>query len=121
MLEASYIIFLLKPYYKNFNKRMTKTPKLYFYDTGLACSLLGIRSAKDVSVSPFRGALFKSGETVTDDYFKSLINWSKLAETDPANGYIVYGGTAKQARRKGTVINWMTSGDLIAKLEDADA
>lgn len=59
ILEASYIIFLLKPHYHNFNKRITKTPKLYFYDTGLACSLLGIRSIKSLHVSPFRGALFE--------------------------------------------------------------
>ena len=42
ILEASYIIFFLQPFYKNFNKRLIKVPKLYFYDTGIACTLLGI-------------------------------------------------------------------------------
>ena len=46
ILEASYIIFLLQPYYANLGKRLVKSPKLYFYDTGLACWLLGIKSAE---------------------------------------------------------------------------
>lgn len=60
ILQTSYIIYLLPPYYKNFNKRVVKTPKLYFVDTGLACSLLGIRSTKELSLSHFRGALFEN-------------------------------------------------------------
>ena len=43
LLEASYIVILLRPYHKNFNKRIIKSPKLYFVDTGLACSLLNIQ------------------------------------------------------------------------------
>ncbi|MDR2362164.1 MAG: DUF4143 domain-containing protein [Prevotellaceae bacterium] len=46
VLETSYIIYLLKLYYRNFNKRLVESVKLYFYDTGLACSLLGIKNAK---------------------------------------------------------------------------
>lgn len=57
VLESSFIIYLLQPHHKNFNKRVVKTPKLYFYDTGVACSLLGIRKAQEVHVSPFYGAL----------------------------------------------------------------
>ena len=72
VLEASYIIFLLCPYFKNFNKRVTKTPKLYFYDTGLACSLLGLRSSKDIAHSPFRGALFES--FIISDLYKQYYN-----------------------------------------------
>ena len=60
ILEASYICFLLPPYYENFSKRIIKTPKLYFYDTGLACSLLGIRSASDLSLHYAKGALFEN-------------------------------------------------------------
>ena len=59
ILEASFIIFFLKPYFDNFNKRLTKSPKLYFYDTGLACSLLGIKTKKQLSLTPFRGPLFE--------------------------------------------------------------
>jgi uncharacterized protein len=60
ILQSSYIIFLLPPHHKNFNKRVVKTPKLYFIDTGLACSLLGIHKAKELSNSHFRGALFEN-------------------------------------------------------------
>jgi len=60
ILEASYIIFFLQPYYKNFNKRIIKSPKLYFYDTGLACSLLGINSADQVKTYHSKGALFEN-------------------------------------------------------------
>ncbi|MFY8037000.1 MAG: ATP-binding protein [Cyclobacteriaceae bacterium] len=59
ILESSFVIFLLRPHHKNFNKRLVKTPKLYFYDTGLACSLLGIKSEKEITNSHFRGSLFE--------------------------------------------------------------
>ncbi len=48
VLEQTYVIKLLQPFYKNFNKRIVKTPKLYFIDTGLACSLLGIRKKEEL-------------------------------------------------------------------------
>lgn len=60
VLEASYIVFLLQPYYKNFNKRLIKCPKLYFYDTGLACFLLGIQSEKQLLTHYLHGGLFES-------------------------------------------------------------
>lgn len=60
LLQSSYIIFLLPSYHKSFNKRVVKTPKLYFIDTGLACSLLGIRTKKELAVSHFKGALFET-------------------------------------------------------------
>ncbi|OFY83052.1 MAG: AAA family ATPase [Bacteroidetes bacterium RIFCSPLOWO2_12_FULL_35_15] len=60
ILQSSYIIYLIPPHQKNFNKRVVKTPKLYFIDTGLACSLLGIRQEKEVANSHFRGALFEN-------------------------------------------------------------
>lgn len=60
VLEASYIIYLLKPYYKNFGKRIIKNPKLYFYDTGLAASLLGITSEEQMENFYMRGALFEN-------------------------------------------------------------
>lgn len=60
ILEASYIIFLLKPHHKNFNKRLTKQPKLYFYDTGLASYLLGIHSSDVVMKHYIRGSLFEN-------------------------------------------------------------
>ncbi|HWR33381.1 MAG TPA: ATP-binding protein, partial [Chitinophagaceae bacterium] len=60
ILQSSYIIYLLHPYHRNFNKRVVKTPKLYFIDTGVACSLLGIRQAKELENSHYRGALFEN-------------------------------------------------------------
>lgn len=60
ILEASYIIFLLKPHHNNFNKRIVKMPKLYFYDTGLASYLLGIHSVEQLKTHYSRGALFES-------------------------------------------------------------
>jgi len=60
VLEASFIIFLLPPYYGNLGKRLIKSPKLYFYDVGLACSLLGIESAKQILTHPLKGALFEN-------------------------------------------------------------
>lgn len=60
ILSASYIAFLLPPYYRNFSKRVTKSPKLYFYDVGLAVHLLGIRSPEELVLHPFRGALFEN-------------------------------------------------------------
>lgn len=60
ILEASYIIFLLQPFYENFNKRLIKMPKIYFYDTGLAASLLGINEDKQLNINPYRGGLFES-------------------------------------------------------------
>lgn len=72
LLEASYIIFLLRPHFNNFNKRITKSPKLYFFDTGLACSFLGIRSAEELALSPFRGALFEC--LIISDFYKQYYN-----------------------------------------------
>lgn len=60
ILQTSYIIYLLRPYHKNFNKRIIKAPKLYFYDTGLACCLLGMRNDEHLFTHPLRGALFEN-------------------------------------------------------------
>jgi len=60
ILESSFIIYLLRPHYKNFNKTLIKRPKVYFYDTGLVCSLLGISSVEQLPLHPLRGALFES-------------------------------------------------------------
>jgi predicted AAA+ superfamily ATPase len=60
VLETSYIVFLLQPHHANFNKRLVKSPKIYFYDTGLACSLLGIRNAKELGTHGMRGQLFEN-------------------------------------------------------------
>ncbi len=60
VLEASFIIKLLRPYYRNFNKRLIKAPKLYFLDTGLASFLLGITKADQMFSHPLKGAIFET-------------------------------------------------------------
>lgn len=60
VLEASDIAFLLPPYHRNFGKRLVKSPKLYFVDTGLACWLMGIRDIEALSLHPLRGAIFET-------------------------------------------------------------
>jgi predicted AAA+ superfamily ATPase len=60
VLEASFLVVLLRPHHRNFGKRLTKSPKIYFLDTGLLCSLLGIRSADDLRVHASRGVIFES-------------------------------------------------------------
>lgn len=146
VLEASFILFRLLPHHKNFNKRLVKMPKIYFYDTGLACSLLGISSIKVLDTHPLRGSLFenmviteflkenfsrgtsgnlffwrdntgneidlildqdnklipveiKSGQTITDEYFKNLRFWAKISGSE--SGYVVYGGQDLQKRSNG--------------------
>ena len=60
VLETSYVIFQLQPYHANIRKRLVKSPKLYFYDVGLACYLIGIENAGQVATHPLRGALFEN-------------------------------------------------------------
>ncbi len=60
VLEATYVAFRLPPYHTNFGKRLVKTPKLYFHDTGLAAWLLGITDTRTMNAHPMRGALFEN-------------------------------------------------------------
>lgn len=75
VLESSYIIYLLQPYYENFNKRMVKTPKLYFYDVGLLCHLLKIKTAKSLIQNRLKGNIFENmvvSEFQKQNYHNSL-------------------------------------------------
>ncbi len=72
VLETSFIIFRLQPYHKNFNKRIVKMPKLYFYDTGLALALLGLEDESQLMLHPFRGNLFEN--LVVVDFLKRRYN-----------------------------------------------
>ena len=60
ILQASYVVFMMQPYFENTRKRLTKTPKLYFYDTGLACHLLGIGDETQLRSDRMRGHLFEN-------------------------------------------------------------
>lgn len=72
LLQTSFIIYLLQPWHSNLNKRLVKSPKLYFYDTGLVSRLLRIRDAKDMATHPLRGQIFET--FVISEYIKSFYN-----------------------------------------------
>lgn len=76
ILQASYILFLLQPYHKNFNKRLVKSAKLYFYDTGIAASLLGIDNVQQLEQHYMRGALFEN--FIIADIYKQFYNRAKI-------------------------------------------
>ena len=78
ILEASYVIYRLQPYYANIGKRLTKSPKIYFYDTGLASWLLGIRTEEQLALHPLRGNLFEN--MVINDFYKHFYNQGERAE-----------------------------------------
>ena len=75
ILEMTFVAFRLQPYHKNFNKRLVKMPKLYFYDTGLAAALLGIENSQQLELNPFRGALFEN--FIILDLIKQRFNQAK--------------------------------------------
>lgn len=72
ILEASYVIFMLQPYFKNFNRRITKTAKLYFFDVGLASYLLRIPDVSALATYPLRGNLFEN--MIIADLYKQFCN-----------------------------------------------
>jgi hypothetical protein len=72
ILQASYIVFFLQPYYKNFSKRLIKMSKLYFYDTGLVCHLLGLENGLQLETHYLKGALYEN--LVILELLKSRLN-----------------------------------------------
>lgn len=78
VLEASYILFQLRPHYANFSKRLIKSPKLYFYDTGLVCWLLGIQEAGQLATHPLRGSIFET--LIISELVKARLNKGERAE-----------------------------------------
>ena len=77
VLEASYILFQLRPHYVNFSKRLIKSPKLYFYDTGLVCWLLGIQEARQLATHPLRGSIFET--LIISELVKTRLNAGERA------------------------------------------
>jgi uncharacterized protein len=75
ILEAGFLVILLRPHFKNFNKRLIKSPKLYFLDTGLLCFLLKIRSPDDLRLHASRGGIFES--FVISEILKNILNRGK--------------------------------------------
>jgi len=161
VLEASYIVTLLAPYHSNYNKRVIKSPKLYFYDTALVCSLLGIRTAEELSIHPLRGAIFesfvvsemikynynnnelpriyfwrdvqgheidciiekslgntvpieiKARKTVSNEFFKGLLDWQDITKQDLTSTYVVYGGNETVNTKNGHIFAWDAIADML--------
>jgi predicted AAA+ superfamily ATPase len=159
ILESSFIVYRLFPYHKNFNKRLVKMPKLYFYDTGLICALLGIQNENQLNYHPLFGSLFenfvineliksrynkaknnnfyfwrdnigheidiiaevknkpypveiKSGKTVTDEFLKGILYWSKISGEQ--GGTVIYAGESHQKRSDGIeILSWKKTNTLI--------
>jgi hypothetical protein len=72
ILESSYILYRLQPFHRNFNKRLVKSSKLYFYDTGVACSLLGLREEEQVRLHYLKGSLFEN--LIINEFIKRNFN-----------------------------------------------
>lgn len=72
VLETSFIVYKLRPYHQNYNKRIVKSPKFYFYDTGLACALLNLRNVEDLNRHFAKGALFEN--FVINEILKNQLN-----------------------------------------------
>jgi predicted AAA+ superfamily ATPase len=70
ILESSYITFFVQPYHQNFNKRLVKSPKLYFYDTGLLTHLLAIKTLEDLNESRLKGNIFEN--LIVSETFKQV-------------------------------------------------
>lgn len=77
ILEASFVTYTLKPYFRNFNKRIVKSPKLYFYDSGLVCYLLNITSFEQITSHYLKGALFEN--LVAGELVKKFFNQGREA------------------------------------------
>ena len=78
VLETSFLIFKLPPFYKNYKKRLIKNPKIYFYDTGLVCFLLGIKSVENLQTHYLRGGIFEN--FVISDLIKNNFNQGELKD-----------------------------------------
>jgi uncharacterized protein len=127
ILETSYIVFLQPTYFKNFNKRIIKTPRLFFYDTGLACNLLGIKSKTDYETHYLRGGLFES--FIISELWKIIFNLklnSNIYFFRDSNGneidaLIEYSGTLKAVEIKSgkTIISDFFKGlNYLEKISD---
>ncbi len=78
ILEVTAQILLVQPFFENFGKRLTKSPKLYFLDSGLVCHLLGIETAASLARSPFSGAVFEG--FIASEIVKAQVNAGKRRE-----------------------------------------
>jgi uncharacterized protein len=160
ILEASFLVILLQPYFENFGKRLIKSPKLYFTDVGLVSYLLGIESHQQVNRDPLRGSLvenlvvmelvknrlnhgldpqlyyyrdshgnevdiiykqanelvpieIKAAQTITQDFFKGLKYFQKLAGERCKSGYLIYSGDYEQSVKGFQVLNFRNARKIL--------
>jgi len=78
VLETSYLVTVLQPHHRNFSKRLVKSPKLFFLDTGLLCYLLRIRSPEDLAIHALRGSVFES--FVVSEFYKNFLHQAQEAD-----------------------------------------
>ena len=78
VLESSYIVYRLQPYYNSFNKRVIKSPKLYFYDVGLLCNILGLNNEQSIKSSKMYGAIFEN--LIISEIKKNRFNKSQYGD-----------------------------------------
>lgn len=78
ILESSFIIYLLKPFYENYNKTIVKRPKIYFYDTGIVCSFLRISNATQLESHPLKGSIFETMVVV-----EMIKKYTNIGKTPP--------------------------------------
>lgn len=79
VLESSYVVFTLQPYFENFSKRLVKTPKIYFYDSGLLSHLLGLNDADYLMTNPIKGALFEN--MIIAEHIKRMYHKNEVVES----------------------------------------
>lgn len=122
ILEASFVVFKLSPYFENFGKRVIKSPKYYFMDTGLLAYLLGIEKPEQVTRDPLVGQLFASGRelvgvevksssTFTSQFKKMLLRFSERQRT-LASSYVVYNGEERQFSDCVKAINFRSTSEI---------
>jgi len=129
--EYAIICFTLSPHFNNYNKRIVKTPKLYFYDTGLLCYLLGINSMDQLDTHPLRGNIFenfvvseylkklnntgieiKLSETFHSSFIKNILYLNKLQGDDisqaEVNGNLIYSGESESIFKNIQLNHWLS-------------
>jgi predicted AAA+ superfamily ATPase len=77
ILEASFQVFILRPYFANIGKRLVKSPKVYFTDTGILCYLVGLRDAQHAAAGPMGGAIFEN--LVVAEVYKTFVHRGETA------------------------------------------
>jgi predicted AAA+ superfamily ATPase len=133
ILQASFVVFKLSPYFENFGKRVIKSPKYYFMDTGLLSYLLGIEKPEQVTRDPLVGQLFenmivlvlyasgrelvgievKSSSTFTPHFKKTLLRFSEKQQA-LRSSYVVYNGEERQFSDGVKAINFRNTCDIFA-------